>query len=383
MTLRILFLTPAFLPVATNGVSAHTRSLVEGLSRNVQVEVVNVPPTDRSAMAMAMYTARKVLPPASARYTRAIDLSRKTIARFDPDVIHADTLGLVPALRSMQARALRLASLNDSYSLFTEWWASEFPSISNRIRAAVAGVTEPRALRHVDLVHVVSETDARDLAGRAVACPINVVPLSVPRRSPAAASENEAFIAFHGSLGEEHGAVLTTLLKDFWPAFRSLHPSFEFRVAGKATSSALLRLMDQTPGVRYEGFVNDLPAMLCRAAFALVPIRKPNGQSTKALDYLSLGVPLIVSPEVAAGLPGLVDEQSCLIRRPSSFLDAAHHLATNAQFRKQIGLAGRDVALQYSERRMISTYLKSIYGVMQARRIRSRGGRSSVSNWQV
>jgi glycosyltransferase involved in cell wall biosynthesis len=82
--------------------------------------------------------------------------------------------------------------------------------------------------------------------------------------------------------------------------------------------------------VRFEGYVADLAARLCEAAFFVAPIVSGTGIKTKVLEAMAAGVPVVTTPQGVSGLE-VEHRRHCFVcERPADFPTAIRALADPA-----------------------------------------------------
>ena len=93
------------------------------------------------------------------------------------------------------------------------------------------------------------------------------------------------------------------LIQGIWPLVRKQRPDARLILAGAHPTAALHNQARTDPTITLTGEVQDIRPYLWRSALAVVPIRTARGTQNKALEALAAGLPTIVSPIVASGLP--------------------------------------------------------------------------------
>lgn len=207
----------------------------------------------------------------------------------------------------------------------------------------LAARLEGRALSGTDLVLAVSRPIARYArqrgARRVLVCPNAVDPSRFP--FPAPVANQPARAVFSGSLRPWHGSGT---LAEAWRELGARAP--ELLVIGDGTGREAL----EATGATVTGMVSHdrVPALLRRASIALAPYPAdaPDYFSPlKLFEYLAAGLPV-----VAGDLPGVADvagEVAMLVPPgdPVALAAAVAELSTDPVRRREMGRAGRDLAL--------------------------------------
>lgn len=111
-----------------------------------------------------------------------------------------------------------------------------------------------------------------------------------------------------------------------WPEIVHRVPDARWLLAGARPARTILAL-DSLPGVQVVPDPPDLEEMVRRARVAIAPMRSGSGTPIKILEAISWGVPVVSTPEAAAGLDNLppdalavADSDQAFAERVSEFL---------------------------------------------------------------
>jgi glycosyltransferase involved in cell wall biosynthesis len=172
-----------------------------------------------------------------------------------------------------------------------------------------------------------------------------VIPPCLP--SKAAVLQNAPHsksLLFVGTLSWEPNADgLLWFARKIWPLVRAKHADALLEVVGKGLQPKQKKILENTPGVRLHGFVQDLSPHFERARVFVCPLRFGSGIKLKVLEALSRGLPVVSSPIGAEGfyLDGAPPFPVC--RYPEEWLGQIDRLFCNeaawqAQSEAQLGL---------------------------------------------
>lgn len=109
--------------------------------------------------------------------------------------------------------------------------------------------------------------------------------------------------------------------REVWPHVRSARPDATFTLVGMEPSSAV-RALASLPGIRVTGTVPDVKPYLWSASVSVAPLLVARGLQNKVLEAIAAGLPCVVTPQVAEGLPPEVEGAYAVAGEPRAFADA-------------------------------------------------------------
>jgi sugar transferase (PEP-CTERM/EpsH1 system associated) len=107
-----------------------------------------------------------------------------------------------------------------------------------------------------------------------------------------------------------------------WPLVRKEHPSATFTIVGADPTASIRRLALSNTGIRVTGTVPDVRPHLWSASVSIAPLLTARGVQTKVLEAFAAGLPVVVTPQVAKGLPVSVLNRCVVAEAPDSFARA-------------------------------------------------------------
>lgn len=153
---------------------------------------------------------------------------------------------------------------------------------------------------------------------------IDVLPAGVdPSEFELLAHDSEStVVTFFGSMDyhPNEDAVLW-FVRDVLPLMRDQRPEISFEIVGKDPSREI-RDLDDRPGVRVTGFVEDLGKRVGRAGVVVLPIRVGTGIRMKALHAMAMGKPLVSTTLGVQGIDITDGRHASLADEPEAFARA-------------------------------------------------------------
>ena len=232
--------------------------------------------------------------------SRALYQHLKTV---DPEKYHTIYVERLPPHR-LGIRAKRLIyDCVDCYSNLTEVLGRYYPGIKRilyRFDACLLPKEELLACDAASVVLVTADREKRLLEELGVRAPVVVWLHGGRTISPAREEFNPGIrtLSFHGKLTYPPNVLALTELQE--RILPRLNPAkYIFKVIGPCPMS----LRRKFPSLSFTGYVDSIGEEIRKSDLCVLPLRISVGVSNKALEALASGVPVLLSPEVAGGLP--------------------------------------------------------------------------------
>ncbi len=151
----------------------------------------------------------------------------------------------------------------------------------------------------------VSEPDARLIRDRFEGQNVSVVDNGIDRDHFEAVQPqpDRRTILFLGSLDWRPNLDAIGLLLDrIFPAVRAAEPLARLCIVGRKPSAALVRRIQDVPGVELHADVPDVRPFLAQSGMMVVPLRIGGGSRLKILEAMAAGLPVVSTRVGAEGL---------------------------------------------------------------------------------
>jgi glycosyltransferase involved in cell wall biosynthesis len=270
-------------------------------------------------------------------------------ARERFDLVHADTVGLVPYLDALPGVPFVLNHHNVE-SRMTLRRAGDEPSRWRRVYlrrdARKLAALERAACARAAANLVVSDLDGERLREVAGPVPVATVPNGVdveyfrPGTPPAAPRG----LVFAGGMGwYPNRRAVQFFLREVWPRLLADDPSRTVTIVGRDAPPELVEAA-RDPRVRAPGLVPDVRPYLDAAAIYVCPIREGGGTRLKILDSLAMAKALVATEFAVEGLGMVPEEHYLRAESPDEFVAQIGRLEADAALRDRLGRAGRALA---------------------------------------
>jgi glycosyltransferase involved in cell wall biosynthesis len=234
-------------------------------------------------------------------------LTRRVAAAFAPDVIHLEGAVLAPLARDAAAptvlacHASAILPARDVRRGGDSAWRRLAARVDERAESAWARDWFGAATACV----VDAEDDRRALAEHVGAGSIHVIPAGIDEAKYAHRRSGEPWrLVFTGNLSAPRDvAAARRLAGAILPRVRRENRRVELLLAGTDRAADAARALGALPGVRVIGSLADLRASVWGSAVYVSPLDAGFGRTTRLLEPMALGTPVVASGPTLAGLP--------------------------------------------------------------------------------
>jgi sugar transferase (PEP-CTERM/EpsH1 system associated) len=209
--------------------------------------------------------------------------------------------------------------------------------------ARCLGAFEASAMRHARATLVVNARERDILRRHSANARVDVLENGVALHafSPTGPPSPNPVVVFCGVMNyapNEQGAIY--LAREVWPLVRKARPDARLMIVGALPTPSVIAL-GKDEGVTVTGAVDDVKPYLWDAAVAAAPLWTARGIQNKVLEAVAAGLPCVVVPPVAEGLPPEVTPACPVASDAASFARTLLELLsmTPAERRNRAGLA--------------------------------------------
>jgi len=406
--MRVLFISPVVPEPATDGGRQRVLHLLEALteahdvtfvgftrgdaparwtladqfaSPAVYVDMVEREVGDNSLSSIvdALKLSWFAQPDVLRRVTSTAFWSRLSTLPLDTfDVIHVETMGMLPFALAIKAHVPRIRVVLDLPDVASHFnarllkpsvWLT--PSgIQGLIDFARLSALEHRLMPQVDAIVTCSHVDARRLRTKTRPSQLRVLPNCTTTALASFAPSRGHELVFVGTMSyppNEEGVLF--FCDHVLPAIRSHVPDVTLTIVGKTPSTAIRSLETRFGHIKVTGEVDDVRPYLARAAVAVVPLLSGGGTRLKILEAMAAGRAVVSTSIGAEGLELQNGRDLFLADSPSDFAAACVALLRDVEKRRGLESSGRQAVVEKYDWRVSREGLKDLY-----RRLPGRAG---------
>jgi sugar transferase (PEP-CTERM/EpsH1 system associated) len=255
----------------------------------------------------------------------AMRVIAKAVAKHPPDVVLAGGSGV--AQFALERPLSEFPLVLDMVDVDSEKWralaSASLPPKRwiYRREATVLGAFESTIARRAFATLVTTPRERDLLCALAQDARVYAIPngIDAPYFHPVTAPAEAPVVVFCGVMNyQPNVAGAEWLVKQVWPRIRRARPAAELMIVGSEPSPRVQSLA-RTPGVTVTGRVDDVRPYLWHAAVSVAPLAVARGVQNKVLEAVAAGLPCVVTPVVADGLPAEALHACRVAAEPDAF----------------------------------------------------------------
>jgi glycosyltransferase involved in cell wall biosynthesis len=249
-----------------------------------------------------------------------VDVLERLGSRLDLVYIHRypNARGYLDDVRRLAPQARVVFSVADLHHLREEREAELLGDDTRKAQSAALRDKELDIIGRVDAVITHSDVEADLIRAALPECNVHVVPWTVSARPVTRPFDERSGVAFIG--GFDHAPNLDAarwLVDEIMPLVRREDPSITLSLVGAGLPAGFT---EGHEGVRALGWIPDLhEAVLSRVRLTVAPLRFGAGLKGKVLESLASGVPCLMTPNAAEGLPRMTQIQEWTFNGAEAF----------------------------------------------------------------
>lgn len=333
--------------VADEPITTDSMDRLKSLCRRVLVAHAR-PMQRRTAAARALLTGQAITP--AAMYDRGLARQLIQLHQREPfDAVLTYCTGMIGYTQRLLALPNPPRHVLDLVDVDSQKWAGfaeqtrgpmrlVYQAESRRLRAVEAGAVVP-----FDVAVVISDVEAQRYREHVTDRHEPVVVgngVDLQRFSPAAPT-NDPVIIFTGVMSYKPNIdAAMWFARRVMPRILAAVPRARFDIVGKAPSREVLSL-DELPGVRVVGPVEDTAQSLRASAVAVAPMRIAPGVQNKVLEAMACGLPVVCSTSAASGIDATQGEHLLISDDAADVAAQCARLLLSPDQRARLGNAAR------------------------------------------
>lgn len=204
-----------------------------------------------------------------------------------------------------------------------------------------------RLSSHADLSIVTTQQAKASLKRLVPDARVEVVTNGVEQFRPVQGLGSTPTAVFIGTLNYEPNAdAVMRFVKGVWPKVRERVPGATFKVIGREPLRCIEAIRSE--GVEIVGEVPDIVAACAGASIGVVPLNAGSGIKNKTLEIMSMGLPVVASPQGYEGIPASYSDGLVKSQNEQQMADALSVLLTDTSSCHRLGGRAREFAKQWS-----------------------------------
>ena len=177
-----------------------------------------------------------------------------------------------------------------------------------------------------------------------ISTPCSVIPNGVDAEyfhGPAERPQSSKTIVFLGRMDYfPNVSGILDFVKKVFPLVRSKVPDAQLRIVG-SKPLAVIQELEKLENIAVTGHVPDVRPHVQDAAVAVAPLSIARGTQNKVLECMAMGIPTVVSAQVAKGVQAVPERDLLVGSSPERLADQIVRVIENPELRASLAEAGR------------------------------------------
>jgi glycosyltransferase involved in cell wall biosynthesis len=269
------------------------------------------------------------------------------IEKYKFDVIHCDTISLVPCVKKIKNVKIVLNHHNIE-SLMMLRRAENEKNILKKFYFWQEGKKLARYERKVcgdfDLNITCSELDSDRLVSHTKISKCETIPNGVDLDyfNPVDIPQKPRSLIFVGGLSWYPNLdAMTFFLKQVWPLLHKEVEDVSLTIIGRSPPDWMIEMQAIYPSLKVMGFVDDIRSLLSESYLYVCPIKDGGGTKLKVLDALAMKKALVADPIACEGIDVKNGESVMFASTPREYIEAIKSLIANQELKESIEREGR------------------------------------------
>ncbi len=271
---------------------------------------------------------------------------------------------LIPLVRAEAPYASIFYDMVDFHSLRLRREADLAQDPHKQAEAQAMETTELDLARSADVVITISDTEKELMLEKIPQAVVEIIPnIFKPVETALPGPQGRKNILFVGGFWHKPNSDgVTWFVNEIWPKIRSHEPDVQFIIAG-SNADAEVKALEQKPGVKVIGYVQDLTPVFDACRVFVAPLRYGAGMKGKVGQCLTFGLPLVSTSIGAEGIPIEPDEDFLLANNADEFAGSVIRLLRDDELWRKFQRHGQDIMTAHFSPRTISSQVGSLFNV--------------------
>ena len=298
--------------------------------------------------------------------TKYSEVLQKYLSAEDYDLVHFDTISLVPYLHlikkipavldhhNIESHMLRRRSENEN-NLFKKWYYKQ--------EGVRLEEVEIEYCTRFKLNITCSKVDGERLRELSSSTNIVEVPNGVDLEYFHKGTNGDKHkLIFVGTLNWYPNAqAVRFIVRQLWPELQREFENIYFDLVGSNPPIEAIRLSEEDVNFKVHGFVDDIRPLVNDAGIFICPITDGGGTKLKILDALAMGKAIVAHPIACEGIDVTDGVNVMFADNVSDYITKIRLLISDDQLRLSMGVAARELVEKKYSYTAIGKQLSELY----------------------